>query len=62
MLFYLWKYLVECYLDAFCLCFKCLEFSSWKNKETVLIASKSILLGGRLEKCSQGVKWKALNK
>ena len=46
MLFYLWKYLVECYLDAFCLCFKCLEFSLWKKikLKTVLISSISILL------------------
>ena len=28
MLFCLWKYLVECYLDAF-VCFFCLELSGW---------------------------------
>ena len=33
MLFYLWEYLVECYLDAFCLCFKCLKFYLSKKKE-----------------------------
>ena len=33
MLFCLWKYLIEYYLAAFCLYFKCLKFFSWKKNK-----------------------------
>ena len=50
-LFCLWKYLVEYYLNVFCLCFKCLKFLHEKKikLKTVLIASISILIRRRLE-------------
>ena len=59
MLFYLWKYLAECYFDAFCLCFKCLKVSLKKIKlKTVLITSISILLSTRLMLCWTCSKFK----